>query len=167
MNVLNRYSSFADAIKFLSSLLNIQGNVEPSRFSIPLDVVANLVHFLVEGLSIVLVVSDKSGQALVPLEVGYFIIEVLYLMGDEILDILALLAVVDPILGILVANILNQLGLVLLEPLLNEQKQLLLALPQLLADVLRQPVDVVVQLHLRSINSTFLRSNYSSLTIEL
>ena len=167
MNVLNRYSSFADAIKFLSSLLNIQGNVEPPSFSIPLDVVANLVHFLVKGLSIILVVSDESGQALVPLEVGYFIIEVLYLVGNEILDILALLAVVDPILGILVANILYQLGLVLLEPLLDEQKQLLLALAQLLANVLRQPVDVVVQLYLRPINSTFLRSNYSSLTIEL
>lgn len=167
MNVLNRNSSFTDTIKFFGSFLNIQGDIEPPSFSIPLDVVSNFVHFLVEGLSIVLVVSDESCQTLVPLEMGNFIIEVLYLVGDEILDVLALLAVVDPILCILVANILDQLGLVLLEPLLYEQKELLLALAELLSDVLGQPVDVVVKLHLRPINSTFLRSNSSNFTIEL
>ena len=167
MNVLNRNSSVADAFKLFRSLLNIQGNIEPSSFSIPLDVVGNLVHFLVECLSIILVVSDESGKALVSLEVSYFIIEVFYLMGDEILDILALLPIVYPVLSVLIPDILHQFGLVLLEPLLNKQKQLLLALPQLFPDVFRQPVDIVVQFHLCHSNGTFLRSNYYNLTIEL
>ena len=167
MNVLNRNSSLTNAVKFFSSFLNIQGNIEPSSFSIPLDVVGNLVHFLVECLSIILVVSDESGKALVSLEVSYFIIEVLYLMGDEILDILALLPIVYPVLSVLIPDILHQFGLVLLEPLLNKQKQLLLALPQLFPDVFRQPVDIVVQFHLCHSNGTFLRSNYYNLTIEL
>ena len=167
MNVLNRNSSLTNAVKFFSSFLNIQGNIEPSSFSIPLDVVGNLVHFLVECLSIILVVSDESGKALVSLEVSYFIIEVFYLMGDEILDILALLPIVYPVLSVLIPDILHQFGLVLLEPLLNKQKQLLLALPQLFPDVFRQPVDIVVQFHLCHSNGTFLRSNYYNLTIEL
>jgi hypothetical protein len=44
------------------------------------------------------------------------------LRGDEIFDFFALLAVVDSLLGVLAADVLDELGFVLLEAFLDEHE---------------------------------------------
>ena len=100
-------------------------------------------------------------------ELGYLLVQGFDLVSDKLLDFLTFFAVVHPLLCILGSDFIDELVLVLLEPFLDKHVQFLFALAELLPDVFRESMDVIVQLDLPYSNSTFLRSNSSSLTIEL
>ena len=162
-HVLEAHYLFADVLQSSRQFLGVEGDVEPAGPFVLLDVLCDLAHRILQHLLIRLIEADECGEALVALEEGDLVIESLDLADDVLPYLLALLPAVDRVLGVLAADLVDELALVGLELLVDEVVQLVLALGQLLADVVGQALDVVGQLHLDSRTGTFLRLNSSSL----
>lgn len=104
---------------------------------------------------------------MVALELCDLLIEDIDLRSDEFPHLIAFLATVYPFLVVFSPDFLDESSLECLKFLIHEAVDFFLAVSQLLADVVRQPLDVTSHLGLRKrVAGTFLRANSSNLTME-
>lgn len=166
MDVLDADQPLTDLSEALRQLLRIDRNVQSSCVTITLDVLHNLRNLLLQLLLISLVETDECRQALVPLQLRNLFIKDIDLRSNNFPHLLTLLATIYSFLIVFSPNLLDEPSLKRLELLIHEAVYLLLAVRQLLADVLRQSLDVTPHFGLHKRGDTFLRANSSNLTME-